>query len=224
MFFEEPFDLLNAVHSGGVDLEMIPLDVADALARLEFLQGGEKPFVGLTHHPAHRFIGLVEALRSLPALMLVEVEPPVLYVGDNGHPRENRSHLVPQPRDAVGIRGQKDQAVLFLARLLASTLQDRSGCIGRWSLGRPAEGRRLSVHDSGAEPRDARGGRPPARDRRQAEAARQARIAGKKAAATRKRNTTKRSDQSSGTSAEGVKTWMPPKTPPAKRNLLLMNG
>ena len=37
-------------------------------------------------------------------------------------------------------------------------------------------------------------------------------------------STTRRSDQSSGTSAEGVKTWTPPKTPLAKRSLSLMKG
>ena len=81
MLFEDLFDLFDAIDRSRVDLEVIPLDVADALAGLCLLQRSQEPFVGFAHHSAHRLVGLLKTLRGLSALMLVEVEPAVLHVG-----------------------------------------------------------------------------------------------------------------------------------------------
>ncbi len=82
-------DLFGAVDRGRIDLEVIPLQVANTLAWLDLLQWRQEPLVGLAHHAAQGLRRLVVAVAGQLALVDVEVEAPLLYVVDNGLPGQH---------------------------------------------------------------------------------------------------------------------------------------
>ena len=60
--------------------------------------------------------------------------------------------MVLETRNAVGVRGQENQAVLLLAWLLAAAFQDHRCCVDSWRLGRASERRLRRQHNEAQRP------------------------------------------------------------------------
>jgi hypothetical protein len=93
-----------------------------------------------------------QAGACLPGHQVVEDNAVFLVVSHNAAPRQKRAHLVLQPAHAVIVGGQKDQAVLPEARLIATLFQDFRRMLHRPALTALAEGRVRRQHHQPQRP------------------------------------------------------------------------